>query len=118
MSGNLKGSGGDIAPFSESFLPWKKSVSAVFIAGTHIICPTAGYILAVNVCGDETGPGTAAFHDGHNVTGRMVWHEQALGNHAHGGTFEYPIYCDTGITLIAAACDYVSVQWLPGPRLK
>ena len=118
MSGNLKGSGGNVTPFSECSLDWKKAVSACFLTGTHIVCPTAGYVLAVNICSDATGPASICVHDGHNITGRRVWFDQALGNHAHGSFIATPIYCDIGITIIVAAATYASIQWLPGPRLK
>jgi len=117
MSGNLKGSGGDIAPFSQSSFPWKKAVSAVFITGTHVICSTSCYLISENVNADAANPGTAAFHDGQNLTGRLVWHDQALANHAHGCCFKIPIYCDKGLTLVATSVTNVAVQWVPGPRL-
>ena len=118
MSGNLKGSGGDIAPFSQSSFPWKKAVSAIYEDGTHILCHTAGYILAVNIAAAAEGPGTLCIHDGHNAAGRLVWYEQSLAAHGHGQTFQTPIYCDQGITIVVASAAYASIQWLPGPRLK
>ena len=118
MNGNLKGSGGDIAPFSQSSLDWKKAISQSYLNGTHIICSTAGYVCGVNICADETGPASICVHDGHNITGRRVWFDQALGNHAHGMHFHFPLYCDIGITIIVAAATYASIQWIPGPRLK
>ena len=117
MSGNLKGSGGDIAPFSQSSFPWKKAVSAIYGDGTHILCHTAGYLLAVSVSTDATGPGQLHCYDGHNAAGREVWHEQSLANHGHSTVFKVPVYCDRGITIVCLAVTHCSIQWLPGPRL-
>ena len=117
MGDNIKRGGGNIAPFSQESFPWKKAVSACFIDGTHIICPTAGYLLAVHVSADATGPGTVEVHDGQTIVDRLVWHERAIGKDGHGTVFKTPVYCDKGITLLVAACTQASVQWIPGPRL-
>ncbi len=109
--------GGNIVPFSMVSIPWKKSVSAIFLDGTHIICPSAGYVIAVNATADGTGPGTIIVYDGHNAAGRPVWADQAVAKHAHGTCFCPPLYYDKGITIVVAATTIgMSVQWIPAPR--
>lgn len=109
-----KGVGVRVDPSHWTIREWKQVVSACFTPGAHQLCPTAGFIFAINVVGEATGPGVASLYDGHTATGRHVWEEQSLGAHSHGLVFEVPIYCDRGIHLVVgAACDYVSVQWLP-----
>jgi len=117
MEGNIKGSGGNVAPFCNSNFPWKKAESAVFTDGTYTICPTAGYVISITCTADATGPGTLIIYDGHNAAGRPVWADQALAKHAHGMDFKVPIYCDRGITIVVAATTIgMSIQWIPGPR--
>ena len=118
MSDKLKGSGGNVTPFNLDSLDWKKAVSQVFTDGTYTICNTAGYVTAVIATADATGPGTIIVYDGHNAAGRVVWADQSLGNHAHGGPIKIPVYCDRGITIVVAATTIgMTVQWIPGPRL-
>ncbi len=117
MNAKSAGGGGNIAPFSQSNFPWKKATTRVVEVGTFILCPTAGYVLAVSVSADATGPGQMHVYDGHNVADREVWHEQSLAKHGHSTVFNTPIYCDKGITVITLAVTHCSIQWIPGPRL-
>ena len=111
-----KGSGGNVAPDFTKGPNWKKAVTRCVGVGTFILCPTAGYLCALNLTADETGPATAYIYDGQGAGQRMVWAEQALGNHAHGTFFRIPVYCDKGITVVTTACTVASIQWIPGTR--
>ena len=112
-----KGSGGNVAPDSTKGPNWKKAVSCVLTDGTYILCPTAGYLTAVIATADATGPCTVIVYDGHSAAGRPVWADQSLGNHAHGGSIDIPVYCDRGITVVVAATTIgATIQWIPGAR--
>ncbi len=118
MDAKSAGGGGNIAPFSQESFPWKKAASAVYTPGTHILCPTAGYILAYSITTNGTGPAILTFYDGHNAVGREVWVTQSIAKDGRELAFKTPIYCDRGITIVVGAnCTKVAVQWIPGPRM-
>jgi len=117
VEGKNLGQGGNVLPFSTACLDWKKATSRVLTDGTYTLCPTAGYVTAVIATADATGPCTVIVYDGHNAACRPVWADQSLGNHAHGGPIDIPVYCDRGITVVVAATTIgATVQWIPGAR--
>jgi len=108
-----KGVGVRVDPSTWSVEEWKK-VTSERITATRQMCPTAGFIFALEVTADATGPGVATIYDSHMAVGKIVYELYALANAGHGQVFKVPIYCSRGIHVVLGAhADSVSIQWMP-----
>lgn len=108
-----KGIGVRVDPSTWSIEEWKK-VDRRRITADSLINPGPGFVFAVTISCDATGPALATLYDGHNVGGEPVVTLTTIASLSFNYNWYPPLYFRKGIFLgTISAVLALTIQWLP-----
>ena len=108
-----KGVGVRVDPSTWSVAEWKK-VDRIRITADQLINPGPGFVFAIMIACDATGPALATLYDGHNVAGEQILSLTTIASLSMNYNWNPPLYFRKGIFVgSVSAILGITIQWLP-----
>ena len=102
-----------VDPSTWSIKEWKQ-VDRRRITADALINPGPGFVFALTISCDVTGPALATLYDGHNVGGEPVITLSTIASLSFNYNWNPPLYFRKGIYIgNISAIIGLTIQWLP-----